>query len=758
MRLSGAAHNSSYLKGTFRLNVGLTGTAQGQAITEGRLAIPGSLIGAAHGTSPDAVALSVRRELSGEAQNGSASHADLRHRRNSQALPATEGIRAYALFFPPWQFLYYDQEPGSFTTSAEEIKGLVTGVKQLGSMLMPAFVGEEVDIRWFGATDPVDDWGDGFHEVPGGYTHTYAAPGIYWIKATASTTTFVVDPDGTTAVMSAANAARQIKVVQRDLTGGGGVVAAGQPIWTHDAPYNVILQNATEGSVDGAFGLKFAIVAQGNYPDDTTVGKLPPQTGVLVFIESFENGNQLPGLKIIAGGFTTQRTLVLDPTLGLLSGIAFDPLYWLNLQQMREQYYENLNMLAATALGQTAVDLLNQTVDNCGNRTTTPEHVPGTPDYTINVAALDIALLGYVPEHYLPTLRPDMAAAHILQHVRITCPDMPPGLMLNYLQPSTYGNLGQFANIYVSPTFDEKAALGGFHSFSVGAGSVLSNIRQILENQGATFHSRSDLTFVLDYKPFYKEVLPSATFDIAVPYALSPAVIAESPVTPLFRIQIQKPILGLTLPNVQLPDDSNYPLNPATGQPASLSDLGTIVASRAYIHGLWGVDAATWSEWYKAVAMPLYQAAGSPQTVDINNWNFYNDALDQRNFLWEVQVGPPGGAILGPIQNVFTDDLNKFAIGLAREHMAHFQLDLPLGNVPEIDLGDIVLITALYPPMAIDWRKKPFWVTGLRLMLDSDIHTRQVALLEVQPRDVVVYVPDAGGVPQPVPPVVQTEF
>jgi hypothetical protein len=171
------------------------------------------------------------------------------------------------------------------------------------------------------------------------------------------------------------------------------------------------------------------------------------------------------------------------------------------------------------------------------------------------------------------------------------------------------------------------------------------------------------------------------------------------------------------------------------------------------------VDAATWSEWYKAVAMPLYQAAGSPQTVDINNWNFYNDSLDPRNFLWETVVGPPGGAIIGPIQNVFTDDLDKFALGIAREMVAHFQLQLPLGNYPEIDLGDIVLITALHPAMLIDWRKKPFWVTNIQLSLTEEgLHTRQLTLLEVRPKEVVKYVPDGSGGFVPQPPPVQTDF
>jgi hypothetical protein len=759
MRLVGAAQNSTYIKPVpLKLRVKLNGEIDGTTVTGGPLAITDRLVGRVDGTAVINSRFSVDRAFSGRADNSTEIRTSLKQRRDSSVLPATEGVQAYAVFFPPWDFAYYDQEPGAFTTSEAEIKGLVTGTKQLGSMLQAGFVGEEVDIRWFGATDPVDDWGDGHHQVPGGYTHTYTAPGLYWMKATATTTTFVTG-EGTTSEIVSANAARLIKIVNRDLLGSGGSVAEGAPVWQHTAPYDVILTTATEGAVDGAFAMQFGIRAEGNFPNDTGVGKLPTQTGVLLFIESFEDGTQLPGLRIIAGGFTTQRTMTIDPDTGFLTAIAFDPLFWLNQQIMRDQYYEDLNMLAATGLGETVTDILKDTVDNCGNHTSTTEQVPGTYDITINVPALDIALLGYVPEHYLPTLRPDMAAAHMLQHVRITIPDLPPGLMLNYLQPSAYGNLGQFANFYVAPEFSERVALGGFHSFSVGTGPVLSNVRQVLENQGAIFHSRSNLTFVLDYKPYYKDTLPSASFDIAIPDALSPVVITEGTMKNLFKVQIQKPILGLTLPNVTLPDSSDFPVNPATGQPASLNDLGVLIASRAYIQGLAGVSAAAWKEWYKQVSMPLYQAAGSPQTVDINNWNFYNDSLDPRNFLWEAQVGEPGGATLGPIQNVFTDDLNKFAIGIAREYVAHYQILLPLGNVPEIDLGDIVLITALHPAMTLDWRKKAFWVTNLRIVLDSQgLHTREVTLIEVRPKDVLIYVPDADGHPTPVPPVTQTDF
>jgi hypothetical protein len=77
------------------------------------------------------------------------------------AEPVAYGAKVYCCFYPPFEFNYFDQEPGAFQTTASEIKGLTTGVKKLGSMLQMAFVGEPVDLRWYGAEVGAHDWGDG---------------------------------------------------------------------------------------------------------------------------------------------------------------------------------------------------------------------------------------------------------------------------------------------------------------------------------------------------------------------------------------------------------------------------------------------------------------------------------------------------------------------------------------------------------------------------------------------------------------------
>lgn len=660
--------------------------------------------------------------------------------RNFATPPRTQGIQPYVAFFPPFSFLWQDEEPGSFYTSADEIQGLVTGVPRLGSMLQVGFAGEPVDIRWFGARDGATDWGDGNHSSPGAFVHTYAEPGLYWFGATSATINFT-NSTGDPIVVSNLKAARLIHILERDPHGNGGGLDETRNIWTHTKPYNIMVTDPTEGAVEGAFAMKFALVGKGVYPNDDSVGYMPAGTGMAVFIEEYQDGVKQPNLRLVGGGFVAQRTSAEDPYNEIVTGIAYDPLYWLNLQSMREQYYVNQGLITSQVLGEMAFDILDDTIDECGNHTTKHTPVPGSASYVINIPALNIALLGYIPEHILATLRPDMAAAHMIQHVRITVPEFPLPNMYNLPRPTTFGNLGQLANIVVSPTFSEKVALGGFHSFSVGAGSVLGNIRQMLQNQGAVFHSRSDLTFVMDYSPFHKDALPSPKLDLILPPTISPSVTGEGVPQPLWRVQIQKPLLGFTFDNITLPNNGTTPLNPATGEPASSSDLGMIVKSRAYLTGLLGISAAVWSDWYKKVAMPLYQAMTSPMTVDINNWDYYNDSLDQRNFIWEVEVGDPGGRIIGPVQNVFTDNLQTFAVGIAKEAMAHWQIDVPLAGAPDVDLGDIIWLTKESVALNVDWVKKAFWATGLRIAMVGNVHTRQLTLLEVNPSEIVIHTP-----------------
>lgn len=726
IQITGTGYGRTGGSGRLVKNLIISGSGGSSSGGSGNVGIAGQHTGRGISSSGGHAITQIKRPISGSGGSSSLGLANLHKSRELGVDPVVYGADTFCLFYPPVTFNYVDQEPGAFVTSEAEIRGLVTGVEQLGSMLQMAFVGEPVDIRWFGATTGVDDWGDGFHVSPPGFVHTYTVAGLYLIKRTASDTVSV-------------KAARIMKVVERgNGSGTGGTIGTDVPIYLHPEPYGITIDPVIEGTIEGTFGMRFSLRTNGHaYPAELNVGRTEPRGGLAVFAETYENGVKDPQTKLVAAGFMTERTLDLDPSTGNLSGIAYDPLYWLNLQNMRDQYYTNTSYLGLQGLQDT-----NQqyTLGSLDCSTPTPP-LGQEPTDTINVPALDLALLGYVPEHVLANCNPIFAAAHVLQHVRVTVPYFTGFQMYNLPTSSPYGNLGQFTNISVPPGFDELQALGGFHGFPVPQGNVLPNVRTLLLNMGATFHSRSDGTLVFDYKPFYKTQLPPAVYALDVPRAISPVKVGEGTPLPIFRVQVQKPLLGFTSADLSLPNNGQYPLNPATGEPASLSDLGILMASRAYQNGLLGVSAAEWSTWYRAVAQPLYAAAGSPQTVDLNNWDYYNDSLDQRNSIWEVQVGDPGGLIIGPIQNVFASDLQTFAVGVAKERAAHWQIQLPLGNAYHINLGDVVYLNYVNSAMQLNWSLKPFWVISLRQILNSSRYTRQVTLLEINPEEVVVQTP-----------------
>src|SRR5689334_3922341 len=94
------------------------------------------------------------------------------------------GVQYVVAFGPRYRFDYLDTEPCDAPISVSEIKGTVTGVPRMGSMMYLAFVGVPIDVRNFGCQVAPTDWGGPGAVEPGsnGFIYYYSAPGGYWIS------------------------------------------------------------------------------------------------------------------------------------------------------------------------------------------------------------------------------------------------------------------------------------------------------------------------------------------------------------------------------------------------------------------------------------------------------------------------------------------------------------------------------------------------------------------------------------------------
>lgn len=615
--------------------------------------------------------------------------------------PTVIGANVWICFYPAFRFSYFNQEPGDLQTNNSEIKGLVTGVPRLGAMLQMAFVNENINIQDYGAADSPTSWGDGTSTV-NIYNHTYTQPGIYWIKKSAANGLCL--------------AARMMKVVHRPAFGQAENNLFDRPIFEHKLPYQCYVEPATEGSVDGPFAIKWSIRLDSTFPTNEQLGYTIPRGGVAIFAERFtgqRGETQLP-LEIVAGGFTADRTLTIGSDVSRVSGVAYDPIYFLNAEEMQDQQYNNKAIQA----------LASMTQANTSFAANTGTAIP---------LAVDLSYLGYAPTHYLNTCSPMQAAAHIIQHVRVQVdhPVYASPTMYNVPIGSSYGSLAQFTNFLVDTGFDENAALGTYHAFSVTQGGVVSNVNQMLENQGAIFHSRSDMSMVMRLRPYYMETLPPATLDLDLQQAVNYVQISEGTPRLIYKVIIEKPVLGFTLnmstnfttaaKNVLEAGYQTGSTQPHYDDPSYDSSVH-LSAQNQYLL----VNRNT--------VLPAYAAEMQNDAGTLGIEDALTQSTNPTIYQFEVAGGDPQGAIVGPLSNIFTTDLASYGRGVAKEKRAHWIVSIPLGDLYKVDVGDIILITLQhYHGIRLNWQKKRFWVRNLRLHIGPNLVTKQIVCKEIDP-------------------------
>jgi hypothetical protein len=621
------------------------------------------------------------------------------------------GADAWICFYPSVFVNYFNQEPGEQNTRNIDPAGFRTGVPQLGSMFMCAFVGEQMDTRWFHASDAPDDWGDG-STGSGEFTHTYAEPGFYWITTAAET-------DGKTA-------ARLVKVIYRDTDGPGrDSETADKPVYATNYGYTAAVDPVSEGTVNSAFAFRFSIPMNGTYPEDVNIGYTLPLMGAVIFVETWEDGDKEPQIRMVCGGFVRNRTLTLTEERDRLVGTAYDFLYTLNRQFMQEQQYDSLAQIGYSMMQEAYSEYYGQ------------DEADQDPEADLfDFMTIDWTGAGYVPMHFMAELRPDYAAAHLLHHVRIRVSDEDATLvnppMFNVPAATGYGHIAQFTDIIVDPEFNEATLNKGFHGFSLAPGNLLPNINQILENSGSIFHSRSDMSLVMGRKPFYKDTLPEARLSVTIPEAIAPLVIFEGEPDTIWRVQVNKPMLGTELDPADLDDAAGLASRVTSGTPQKCEDLPG--GCRYAMSGGCGSISAS------PVSFPVgcgnqtnekavESAAGKEHIEDA-----LTQSVNQADFMVTVECGESGGQLVGPIDNVYTTDLAGFAVGVCREKRAHWQIVLPIGNEYDVDLGDLVAVTYTRTAgIKIEWVEKLFWVTKLQLYLDAGRYTRQLTMIEAKP-------------------------
>jgi len=380
------------------------------------------------------------------------------------------GMRFYVGIGPQYNFEYVDSEPcgpqsGAATT---DIKGAVTGVPKLGSAMYLAFVGEEVDARWYGATDAPGDWGDG---GGGGFTHTYSAPGGYWVTIRGSN--------------GAASATRFCRVVYRNRPATG----SGISYTAFDVPYPMSVEQSSKGQMTNGFGFQCRVSFSALDWSASDLGAIYERSLIGLFAQEYRYGQPYGNLQLVVGGWVSNRSFTEAPGIKELSFTAYGPCFWMLNAPMREQFYIDPGIIGAgLAAG------ADSTV-NGGNPLTD-----------------DVFGQGYVPNHWIKC---DCvtAALHVIQHMQVyaTLGDNPgpdhaySPVMSQVWGTNYYGNLGQFLQIGTDPDVDETAGktVPGFASFNVSNGMMLSNVRQLIENEGFVYYDRADLTQRIERKPYY---------------------------------------------------------------------------------------------------------------------------------------------------------------------------------------------------------------------------------------------------------------
>jgi hypothetical protein len=584
-----------------------------------------------------------------------------------------------------YNFEYNDSEPSNAPLSTSTILGAITGVPKLGSALYVAFVNEEVNAAWFGATDEPDDWGDG---GGGGFTHTYSAVGSYWVT-----------------IGSPAQAARRVRVIYR--TKPDGSYNPG------DISYPVSIDPATEGNIQTGFALKCTITLDNYTEAEETYGVLYPRTLMGVFGQE-HRGNGVHGdIKLIAGGWLESPTLDRSPGARKITFICYGPNYWQLNSYNREMYFIDPGVIGM-ALG---LDASNQ---NLGN---------GALNY-------DITGQGYIANHWLKC-QATVVAAHLLQHIHVYATDGGSPGEENATNPTmetcdgsdAFGTAGQFWDIYTDADFNEASGRteAGFTDFSINAGQVLSNVRQLLDNEGWRYIDRHNLTQMFQRKPYYRSAQPTPTLDIPDVTELLDGY--EVQVTPKFVkvVIVEKPPLAV------ISDATN---TDAVGAGTMRDPLSIVHAD---IYPYTASQGGLVDGWNSAIGGSSF---GGNNTVN----DPLQSSLNTTDFYAQYPVTPRTfGQMIGPLKYIYSLSPTAYAQGRDKEERAAWTAVIPVGQVIGPGLGDIVTITDSSDELNYNWTAKGFDVISQRMMLVVDEFWQVFNGIEVDPDDQN----NPGGVPTP---------
>ncbi len=392
------------------------------------------------------------------------------------------GIQYYAVLGPQYYFHFQDTEPfnipsvdGEKVLQVADVKAAFSQAPRLGYGLWFSLTGKSFNISQMGAaaTVLVSDWGDGTGAGPSQTSHTYATAGGYWVK--------VNDASGN------ASATRFIRVLNE----GESVPARldGGAQGTTEAGFSVRLSMQMEMLDLPANTFARPLQNNGLVREGTAIGifvyKPPTNASSTVMGQTF----------LVVGGFASDISFQLNSRGNLYNFSLYGPSYWLLNSVMREQSYSDpgiLNILTTGGVGNTLINGKNPLTE-------------------------DVLNLGYQPNHWIKCL-PTVVAMHVLQHVQvgavwddgISLVNRNPLMAVGPFAPgvtASYGNIAQFMDVVVDDDSfyaTNQANLPGFQGFSVSDGQVLSNIRQLLDNEGWRFYERHDLTLCFERKPQYR--------------------------------------------------------------------------------------------------------------------------------------------------------------------------------------------------------------------------------------------------------------
>lgn len=598
------------------------------------------------------------------------------------------GFQYYVAIGPQFNLEYVDTEPYDAPLSTSTVKGAVTGVPKLGANFWLAFVGESVDCRWYGSSAVVNDWGDGTGYSGGGsYTHTYSNPGLYYATSKGSSG-------------GGARAARPVRVMRRTRP-------SGDTFSTFDISYPAVVDGDTAGTVDTSFALKMRLSTKDrNYPD-SKLGTLYDRTLVGVFGQEFRDGAAYGNLQLITSGYIAELNVIPGPQgMDNVDFTAYGPGFWMLNSYMREQYYTDPGIIGLQQAGVSSTVKING----------------GSPLFD------DVLGAGYVPNHWVKC-QPTICAMHVIQHCRVFYsngnPASPTSPTMEAPQGTkSYGSIGQFMNVETDSDFDETAGwvTAGYQAFGVGDGQVLSNVRQLIENEGWRFYDRHDGRMRFERKPYYRTSQPGAMLSLSsitgLPTGFS---INRGPERPIRQVQVEKPPLATI-------SDATYN-TPVTSSGETINPRNPY---DAFIRPAWVLpgdrDGALSLAWNNAKTAKQDGRTGLVEdTGDV--------MIDPTQFYAKWPATPRAfGRTLGPLRNVYTLDAQAYAKGRDKEERTRWTITVPLGQVSGIiGLGDQIALTYSNTLANISWSSKRFDITAQRFKMTAGRLVQTVEAVEADP-------------------------